>query len=260
MTRSKSENPSINKCGRFLSDYSSLLYRSGATCIRLDKNLQRMAEKWGYGISMTVMPRQITLILTGRDNESRTFTTSIGKCVNSYDIITRLSKLSWEVADTAMTLDEASERMQQISRSSGSSRLWVLFAASAANSAFCRLFGGDTTAMAIVFIATLAGFYLKQLMTASHIDQRIVFVICAFASSVLAAAGYLFSLGATPDVAIATSVLYLVPGIPFLNAFSDLTDGHYVSFICRLTDAGVLTCCLSVGLCIGMKLMNVGMF
>ncbi len=83
---------------------------------------------------------------------------------------------------------------------------------------------------------------------------------CAFVSSVLAAAGYLFSLGGTPDVAMATSVLYLVPGIPFLNAFSDMVDGHYICFFSRMTDAAILTCCLSAGLCLGMKLMNVGMF
>ena len=35
------------------------------------------------------------------------------------------------------------------------------------------------------------------------------------------------SLGSTPDIAIATSILYLVPGIPFLNGFSDMIAGHY---------------------------------
>ena len=38
--------------------------------------------------------------------------------------------------------------------------------------------------------------------------------------------GFLFHIGSTPDVAIATSVLYLVPGIVFLNAFNDMIDGH----------------------------------
>ena len=41
-------------------------------------------------------------------------------------------------------------------------------------------------------------------------------------------------------MAIATSVLYLVPGIAFLNAFNDMIDGHYVCFFSRLMDAIVL--------------------
>ncbi|MDE6344424.1 MAG: threonine/serine exporter family protein, partial [Muribaculaceae bacterium] len=63
-----------------------------------------------------------------------------------------------------------------------------------------------------------------------------------------------------PSIALGTSVLYLVPGIPFLNSFSDMIYRHYFCAFCRFTDAVVLTCCLSIGLCAGMMLMNVGMF
>jgi hypothetical protein len=114
--------------------------------------------------------------------------------------------------------------------------------------------------MAVVFIATFIGLYLKHLLIANMIDVRISFTISATISSILAAGAKLFQLGQTPEIAIATSVLYLVPGIPFLNAFSDMIDRHYICFLCRTIDAVILTCCLSFGLCIGMKLMNVGMF
>ncbi len=98
------------------------------------------------------------------------------------------------------------------------------------------------------------------MMLSRKTDTRIVFIICAFVSSVLACADSLFSIGKTPQVAVATSVLYLVPGIPLLNSFSDMIDRHYICFFSRMTDALILICCLSIGLCAGMWIMNIGMF
>ena len=251
---------SVNAIGHFLSDYAALLLRSGATCIRLEKNVERMAARWGMDVSMTIMPRHIHFAVTDSDGHSEAFIATIGKNLISYNVITRLSKLSWKVADCGLSPVEARGIFEKIKQTPCADKWWVLVAASLANGAFCRLFGGDAMAVGVVFAATLAGYYLKQTLLGAKWDVRVTFVACAFVSSVLAAAGYLFSLGGTPDVAMATSVLYLVPGIPFLNAFSDMVDGHYICFFSRMTDAAILTCCLSAGLCLGMKLMNVGMF
>ncbi len=128
------------------------------------------------------------------------------------------------------------------------------------NASFCRLFGGDFVAMAVVAVATFAGFGLKCILLRKKVDIRIIVFVCALASTILGATDMLFSLGNTPAIAIGTSVLYLVPGIPFLNSFSDLIYRHYICAFGRFIDAIVLTCCLSAGLCLGMKLMDTGMF
>ena len=68
-----------------------------------------------------------------------------------------------------------------------------------------------------------------------------------------------FRLGSTPEVALGTSVLYLVPGIPFINSISDLIYGHNLCFLSRLTHASVLTVCLSAGFILGLLVMRIGM-
>ena len=97
-------------------------------------------------------------------------------------------------------------------------------------------------------------------MTGRGVDLRVAVLASAFVSSVLGATALLFGLGNTPAIAMGTSVLYLVPGIPFLNSFSDLVYRHYICSMSRFADAMVLTACLSAGLCAGMALMGVGMF
>ena len=121
--------------------------------------------------------------------------------------------------------------MQEITRPGRQNKFLLIVAVSLANAAFCRLFGGDWPAMAVVGLATAAGFWLKSEMLGRHCDLRLTVFVCAFVSAVLSAAAILFSLGTTPLTAIATSVLYLVPGIPFLNSFSDLIYRHYICSI-----------------------------
>lgn len=247
--------------GEFLAQYSAWLLGSGATCIRLEQNVNRMAAVLGCRVAMTILPRHVhlTVCLPDRSDSYTCITSTIDMPI-SFNINTRLSELSWALADGKIDFEEARQRFDLIIKTRAENGNLVLLLASIANGAFCRLFGGDWHAVAVVVIATMAGFYIKQLMCGHKIDTRVVFIVCAFVSSVIGASASLFGLGNTPEIAVGTSVLYLVPGIPFLNSFSDLLAGHYICAFSRMTHAVVLTCCLSLGLCGGLMLMGIGMF
>ena len=248
--------------GHFLARYASWLMGCGATCIRIEKNVSRIARTYGKRVEITVMPRHIQLSVFDADNEYEcmTLNTSVQAIPVDFTINTELSSLSWRISDTCMPLERATEEFERIiSRKRPDQRL-VLPAVACANMAFCRLFGGDAVAMCVVGLATLAGYWLKIRLLERRADVRAVFVVCAFVSSVLGCTGLLFGVGGTPAVALGTSVLYLVPGIPLLNSFSDLLYRHYICAFGRFADAVVLTCCLSAGLCLGMMVMKVGMF
>lgn len=220
-----------------------------------------MAVAAGVEAEVTILPRHIHLTvrepITG---DTVTTISSIKALPVSYDAITRLSRLSWDVADGAISVDSAHGELDRIIDTPCPDLSWLAVLVGVANASFCRLFGGDLTAMAVVFVATVVGFVLKQMLAERHTDSRVIVLVCSFISAVLAAADGLFGLGSTPAVAIGSSVLYLVPGIPFINSFSDLIDGHYICAFGRMMQAIVLTSCLSIGLCCGMLLMNVGMF
>lgn len=245
----------------FMAHYCATLLGAGATCIRLTKNVDRIARAYGKRVEITIMPRHVHLsVLDPADGEIVTIVEPVPPSPISFNVNTGLSLLSWQVADDGLPLEEAKRRFDAIVGSDRQSRWLVLFLAAAANSSFCRLFGGDLIAMGVVFVATAAGYYLKQELLKNHIDVRVIFMICSFLSAVIAASDGLFGLGSTPQIAMGTSVLYLVPGIPFLNSFSDMLYRHYICAFSRFVDALILTCCLSIGLCAGMSLMHIGMF
>lgn len=257
--RSAGRTPTACELCLFLADYCAHLLGCGATCLRLEKNLNRIAATYGHKVEITIMPRHIHLSIIGHDAEAVTSIASVKGCI-SFNINTLLSQLSWEIADGKIDFDSARDKMRYIVSHDPRNKWIELLLVAVANASFCRLFGGDPAAMAVVGLATMAGYYLKMLMLSYDIDLRVTVIVCAFVSTVLAATDVLFSLGHTPLIAIGSSVLYLVPGIPFLNSFSDMLNRHYICAFSRFVDAVVLTCCLSFGLCAGMMLMNVGMF
>lgn len=263
MTIMNDRCPSSAEVAHFLADYCAKLLGSGATYIRLEKNASRIARAYGKTVEITTMPRHINLSVSGGSGDyldTVTVVASVRQMPISYYVNTRLSELSWMIADGRIGFDAARSAICDIVSSDIQSRWLVLLLVTVANASFCRLFGGDAAAMAIVAAATFAGYCLKIELLRYHVDVRVVFIACSFVSGVLGASGLLFSIGSTPQIALATSVLYLVPGIPFLNSFSDMLYRHYICAFSRFADAVILTCCLSAGLSAAMMLMRVGMF
>lgn len=253
--------PSVREASLFLSDYAVWLCGSGATCIRIEKNVHRMVAAFGTKVDMSIMPSHITL--TGSNAEGDDMFSQVHNVPHlaiSFDINTRLSKLSWDIADRKCSFEEARARFEDIKLTRPANRWLVLVLASLANASFCRLFGGDLISMLVVFLSTICGYRIKQMMLEDKMDVRFAFVCSSFFSAVLSAGCHLFGWGDTPEIALGSSVLYLVPGIPYINSVSDMLDGHYLCAFSRLMNSLVLTACLSLGLICGLIILNIDIF
>ena len=90
------------------------------------------------------------------------------------------------------------------------------------------------------------------------IKNSLSVVIAMFGSwGVLAAPGVLFHWGTTPQTALAASVLFLIPGIPLINAMLDIMDGHALMGFARAVQASILIACIALGLALTMALLGV---
>lgn len=251
----------LHEKGAFLAEYASWLSGCGATCIRIEKNTRRMAASFGIGFDISVMPTHV-YVSVWRDNAADAYVVmrKTAACGISFNLNAKLSRLSWEIADQGLDFAGAEQRFNDIKQTKPTDKWEVLLLASLANASFCRLFGGDLTAMVIVFVSTLAGYRLKQIMLEDKRDVRLTFLCASFFSASISAGGHVFGIGSTPEIALGTSVLYLIPGVPYINAVSDMIDRHYLCAFSRLMDAAVLTACLSAGLCAGMLMLGLKWF
>lgn len=254
---SRTASCTLAEAGDFIADYTAWLWGCGATCTRIEKNTNRIADALGYEICITIMPKHISLTLKDYATGCQVvYQRAIVACGINFELNTRLSSLSWKIADKKISFRQAKALFDKIISTPYPTTQLTVLLTSLANASFCRLFGGDAAAMLAVFIATFAGFELKHILLKAGVDIRIVFIVCAFVSTVIAAGAQLFNWGATPGIAVATSVLYLIPGVPYINSASDLIDRHYLCSMSRFVDAFVLTACLSTGMCAGLSLMQ----
>src|SRR5574344_128151 len=254
------EHTEIKRINKFISDYATELLASGAMAARIEKNVERIATAFGVEVEITILPSHI--IITTNDKDGDHSYSSVGKIRHhsiSFYRNSALSRLSWQIFDGKVDLTSAGERFTSII-SKGDNNPWiVLLLVGLANASFCRLFGGDAWAMLVVLIATWIGYCVKIKLLSRKWDVRIVCIISAFCSTVVGCSCYVYHLGNTPELAVGTSVLYLVPGIPYINSLSDLIYGHNICFLSRLIQASVLTVCLSLGLCMGLMMMNINL-
>ena len=164
----------------------------------------------------------------------------------SFERNSDLSALSWDALDEGLTLDEIRRRYAELTSKPRIDPIFVLLTVGLANASFCRLFGGDWTAMAIVFTSTLVGFAAKQRMQAHGVNHFLIFIIAAFMASLCASSALRFD--CTAETALATSVLFLVPGVPLINGVIDIVEGHILIGCSRLINALLLIICIAVGL------------
>ena len=81
MTKKNQELPSLEEANSFLSRYATMLLECGATCIRIEKNINRIAQAFHMDISMVIMPSYIQFII---EDAAHT---------HSYSSIRRISKI-----------------------------------------------------------------------------------------------------------------------------------------------------------------------
>lgn len=246
-----SRQTDIYEISELLMDITITLMGAGAHTSRVVRNVSRIAKRFGYRIDIAVFPRTAMMTITDLE-DPRVKHTIIKKNKPlgiDFNLVSNISVLSWDTYDNNLSLEEVKARYDRVKSEPRIPDWVVLVFVALANMSFCRLFGGDVYAMGLVFTGTFVAFFLRQFMLRHHINHYFIFVSAAFISSAIAAAGNALGIGSsTPDIAVATSVLFLIPGVPLINSLIDILDGHVLSGMSRFVNASMLIICIAVGL------------
>ena len=222
---------SLLSIGKFIAEYSAHLMGAGVHTSRVVRNTKRIGEAFGLDVKLSVFHRNIILTIIDKEtNEACNEVIDIPAHPISFEHNSELSALSWEAVDNHLSLEELKDKYKKIISAPRIHSLFVLLLVGFANASFCKLFGGDLISMGIVFSATITGFYLKQQMQAKKINHYVVFIVSA------------------SEIAMATSVLYLVPGVPLINGVIDVVEGYVLTGFARLTEASLLIVSIAIGL------------
>ncbi|MCI1778428.1 MAG: threonine/serine exporter family protein [Bacteroidales bacterium] len=249
-------NNNLKSRAAFLSEYAAMLMGSGVHSSRVIRNTKRMGEAMSMEVIISNFHKSLMLYASDRSSgESVNILKEIPSLPISFEINTNLSRLSWEAYDGKLSFDELKERYRKLVARPKLHPVVILILSSFANASFCALFGGTWYSMGIVFSATMIGMSSKQKLLSKGVNVFIVFALCSFIASIVASTAVIFKLQ-TSDIAMATSVLYLIPGVPLINGFMDMMEGHVILGMARLIDAFLLVLCIAIGLSGTMMLLR----
>lgn len=230
----------------FIADYATYLLASGVHTSRVIRNSQRIGQSQESTFSCRVSRKARSSRSATTRRRSRHPRGEDSRPADQFRTQLRPERLSWDALDDRLPLDEIRRRYGELIDKPRIDPIFVLVTVGLANASFCRLFGGDWTAAGIVFTATLVGFAARQRMQAHGVNHFLIFIISAFMASLCASAALRFD--CTAETALATSVLYLVPGVPLINGVIDIVEGHILIGFSRLINALLLIICIAIGL------------
>ena len=125
-----------------------------------------------------------------------------------------------------------------------------------ANAALSRLFEGDYGTIVIVLFSTILGTSLRVFFSYLKLDLRISTIICSFLSSYLAFIGTNLNLTLTPEVALGSSILYLIPGVFFINSIIDILKNYIQVGLSRIISVAIIVSCVAIGVYTTLVLSN----
>ena len=220
--------------GPLLLDIGIALLTAGASSRRVRITMARIAEAYGYELHFDIGPKSISSTLHG-SNAQEVFngTRSTAALGVNFKIISGISRLSWTIAEKKLSLIEIRNELNRLLNLPRYPELVVLLVVGLAGAAFCYVFGGDAIEMLITFGATFCGLFVKQYLARKSFNPY----FCTFLSALVAAlfTGTFYKAGTDLQLehAFATSVLFLIPGVPMINSFTDLIEGEILNGIER---------------------------
>lgn len=252
------ESFSLPEFGSLLIDIGILLQSSGASSSRIRTTMDRFARARNLEPHFIINPKSIAVTLINADGDT-VFTglrTSTAAGVN-FKTLSGISRLSWRFIEEDLSLQQARDEVSRLSLLPHYPRLLVLAVVSIAGAAFCYTFGGDVKQMGITFVATFAGLFVNQELKKHKFNPYLSTYVSATTASLVTALFFISGLDLKLEQAYSACVLYLIPGVPLVNSFTDLIEGEILHGIERGANALLQTLAIAFGLSTILLIFNV---
>jgi len=243
-------------------EITTLLLESGAHCERINRNIQRIAANTSYKIDMLLSFTAVSITITDKDNPHNMITANrrIKHHGAHFGVLTNISLLTWELFDKEISLLELSENIEKVRNIQKHPISLVRLFIGIACGCLCMLSGGDWIDGGFAFIASLIGLTVRQEMVRKGFNLMIAITCSAFITTTISGMNVLFEWGTFPTSSIATAVLFLIPGVPLINAIIDLIEGYIPTGLARGAFGGFILLCIAVGMFLSMALIGINNF
>lgn len=233
-----------------------LLLQHGAESAVVVQMAQRLGVALGVeSVECALTANAVLLTTLSKQHCITTIRKNVDKGINM-QIVTDVQRIVIAVERRLYDLSMAQTKLDKL-KPLRYNRYLVVFMIGLSCASFAHLSGGDTLISLITFIAASVAMFVRQELSKRHYNPIIVFAVTAFVASLLAGLSLKYQLGNDPQIALASSVLLLVPGFPLINSLADILKGYVNMGIGRWAIATILTFGACLGIVFALSLLNI---
>lgn len=244
------------KITRTIIKAAVLMLEFGAESILIEQTAQRLGIALGVNsVEMSLIPSAIVLT-TLYNNQSVTTTRRVHHKPINMSIVCDVQKMIFVVEKNNYNVEQVIQAIKDIQLNLYN-RWLIIFMVGLACASFSKLQGGDLNAFFNTFIVASIAMFIRQELNRKRFVLIITFGLTAFFATILASIALFYNVSSTPNVVLASSVLLLVPGVPFVNSFLDAFKGYLNMGWGRWLQASLLTIASSMGIVLAMSILNI---
>ncbi|MDR3697439.1 threonine/serine exporter family protein [Mucilaginibacter sp.] len=247
----------IKDIGDTLLEIAMNLLVSGASIGRIRKTVERISANFSFNTYILISQR--TILLNMYDSENDCVFNGLKRTAPhhvNFTMISGISRISWFVVNEDWEIGKIKEELARVKSLAHYPRLVTLVLTGLAGASFCRLAGGGPLEMGVVFIASTAGLFIRQETTKLNFNPYLCIYFAALTASLIAAGFIKLDVAKIHEPAFATSVLFLIPGVPLINAFSDMIDGNLNNGLIRGINGFIISFTIALGLLTSMAILH----
>lgn len=268
MDYTSSQYKNLDHIATLAVDVGAFLLACGAHCGRISRNVNRIVNTWGVNIHINFSYTGI--LVTACYDEYPEMPVTIYKRSPSHEVnftaINEISQLSWLISTEKVPVQDAIELFAQVKKKRAYPKSVLLAGIGLSCACLCIVAGGDWRDAIVAFAASVAGMLTRLEIIRHNYNPLISFTAAAFVTSVITGLSVIgvfdpvWGDSAAPDRALATAVLYLVPGVPLTNCIIDLIEGYVPSAIARGVFGAFILLCIAAGMSMSILLFGINNF
>ncbi len=235
-----------------------LLLHFGADSERVEETVHRLGTGLGCDWMDILVSPNVLIVTTTSGEEFRTKVRRVVGLGVNMSIVAAVNDLKYRLDAGELDRFKLREELERISTMPHQYNRWlVVTMVGLACAAFSRLAEGDWAVFGMTFLAASAAMFVRQELARRYFNTFMVVIVTALVAGLVASLATVFDLSPEPQIALAASVLLLVPGVPLINAAEDLIKGHMVTGIVRAIIGGLIALNIALGLLSAMAIMGV---
>jgi uncharacterized membrane protein YjjP (DUF1212 family) len=230
---------------------------AGANARRVEEIVDASAQSLGGG-QVQMRSGYASLVITiEAEHSSITRMNKVGHIGVNQRVEQELWRLAERVSYEPLTTEQVDTELARIATGTPRYPPWLTSAAVGLGcAAFGRLLGVDWHGTGPVFLAATLGQFIRHTVLTYGFNIFICTVLVSTVTSLLASVAARWAGSGTITTAIIASILLLVPGVPAVNALSDILEGRPTLGSARVVTIIMTLVFIAAGLWVGPVLLG----